>query len=398
MNCKYTKDRKGNNATRVVQSNVDVQYPVPVNGDSIYADDVWVEESNTFNFSGDITNLFNNLHTVLEDVTAGSPKEILIHFNRTAPLFALGIGAYSGNFSNVKVIGLTTGATETVLYDNSSDNTKRQSQTVFLPSAGNNAIKLQFFTTDAVTLSNLFIFSATGTLSRIQGQKPNGDFIEFQATTSGNFKMSLEELENQISVNGNSQLKTTSFDSLGNEGQTIIGAKYISGKSGVDAIAEVQIAMDYEHHEIHDGNHFNYCDYDLNVSSGSVSKFVITTPSTAKWIHLAFEVGASNGATIELFEGTTGIVGGAAITPRNNNRNSATISGVAIVKDPTSITVDGVRASGYLAGGGKTAGATARDKEFVLKPDTAYLLRMTSLGVSNDISWCAEWYEHVSKN
>ena len=52
----------------------------------------------------------------------------------------------------------------------------------------------------------------------LTGQKPSdGDFVNFQATTNGNFKMSLEELENDISVNSNTQLKTTLFDSSGDE-------------------------------------------------------------------------------------------------------------------------------------------------------------------------------------
>jgi len=51
----------------------------------------------------------------------------------------------------------------------------------------------------------------------ITGRNPLGDFVNFEATTKGNFKMSLEEFENTISVNSNTQLKTTPFDSLGNE-------------------------------------------------------------------------------------------------------------------------------------------------------------------------------------
>jgi hypothetical protein len=42
-------------------------------------------------------------------------------------------------------------------------------------------------------------------------------YVSAASTTSGNFKMSLEELENNISVNSNSQLKITPYDSTGTE-------------------------------------------------------------------------------------------------------------------------------------------------------------------------------------
>ena len=51
----------------------------------------------------------------------------------------------------------------------------------------------------------------------LTGENPGGNFVNFEATNGGNFKVSLEELENAISDNGNSQLKTTRYDSSGNE-------------------------------------------------------------------------------------------------------------------------------------------------------------------------------------
>lgn len=154
----------------------------------------------------------------------------------------------------------------------------------------------------------------------------------------------------------------------------------------------------YAHHEIHSGSHYNYCDYTLNEGSGNTVEFVVTTPDTTKWTHLIIEAYSSEGATIELFEGTSGITGGTVIIPRNNNRNSTNTSVLTFVKDPASITTDGTRASGYLAGGGRTAGFVNREYEFILKQNETYLVRITSLAVSNDISWCAEWYEHTNRS
>jgi len=218
----------------------------------------------------------------------------------------------------------------------------------------------------------------------ITGKKANGDYDNVSLTNNGNMKVSLEELESQVSVNNNTQLNVTPFDSE--------GRPYNVDKSTYS----IQV-IDYEHHEIHSGSHYNYCDYALNQASNATIEFVMTVPDSTKWPHLIFEFYASDGATLELYEGTTGVTGGTSITPRNNNRNSDKSSTVTLVKDPTSITSDGTRAAGFLAGGGRTAGFSNRDKENVLRQNTAYLVRITSLAVSNDISWCAEWYEHTDK-
>ena len=58
----------------------------------------------------------------------------------------------------------------------------------------------------------------------IKGQNPGGDYVDFSATTGGNFKVSLEELESAISSNSNSQLNVTPFHSDGTEGSMALGS------------------------------------------------------------------------------------------------------------------------------------------------------------------------------
>jgi len=225
---------------------------------------------------------------------------------------------------------------------------------------------------------------------------------------------------NVAEVDSNGNVYVTVYDSSGNEIESQLldsvsddldgkyGLVTASGMYGrtdgivrpvqIDASTHSLIAMSYEHHEIHDGNHFNYCDYSLGEAVGATIEFVLTTPNTTKWIHFNFTVASTDGATIELYEGTSGITAGTAITPRNNNRNSLTASGVTLIKDPTAITSDGVRASGYLAGGGRVSGVITRDTEYMLGQNRTYLMRITSLANGNDISWAADWYEHTDKN
>jgi hypothetical protein len=185
--------------------------------------------------------------------------------------------------------------------------------------------------------------------------------------------------------------------------KSLIQGRWGSGAGEVD---EVRIdrstntvqTIEYEHHEIHSGSHYNYCDYALGQASGAIIEFVLTTPNTTAETHLLFDATGSTGLSLELYEAPTGIVGGTAITPRNNNRNSLNTSAVTIVKDPASIATDGTRAAGFVVGANKTGGAVARSNEFVLALNTLYLVRITSLANSNNISWCAEWYEHTPKH
>ena len=51
----------------------------------------------------------------------------------------------------------------------------------------------------------------------LTGLSPAGDFKNVLVTNAGNQKISIEEFESGVSVNSNSQLRTTPFDSLGNE-------------------------------------------------------------------------------------------------------------------------------------------------------------------------------------
>lgn len=153
--------------------------------------------------------------------------------------------------------------------------------------------------------------------------------------------------------------------------------------------------ISYEHKEIHNGSHFNYCDFVLGAAVDSVIEFILQTPDTTSWVHFSFVVNSSAGITVELFEGASGITGGTSISPRNNNRNSTNTADITIIKDPSGITSDGTRAAGYVSGANKSTGFIKRENEHVLKQNETYLTRITSLDNGNDIGWCAEWYEHV---
>lgn len=219
-------------------------------------------------------------------------------------------------------------------------------------------------------------------------------------TSDNPLPTSLEEISDDLTTLNDD--RNTDIDGL--RGLRVISAMFGRVSDAIvkglrlDASTEAMMNIGYEHHEIHGGSHYNICDYLLNQANGAIIEFVITTPNTTKWAHMTFEFFSSLGMTIDLYEGASGITGGTAITPQNNNRNFANNSGLAIVQNPTSITDDGNKIDGFLAGAGRSAGFADREKETVFKQNTIYLFRLTSLANSNNISFCGEWYEHTDRN
>ena len=241
----------------------------------------------------------------------------------------------------------------------------------------------------------------------IKGQNPAGTYVDFDATTAGNFKVSLEELENGISVNSNSQLMVTPFDSSGTEHPSgasanpehnkVVGVEYIAGNSGVDASTETLQNLDYAHHEVHEGNHYFISGYELAAALNDTVEFTVQVPDSTTWPHMIFELFSSTGATFEMYEGATGVSGGSSVTPLNNNRNSANTSELTILKNPT-VTDSGSLIVDKLVGGERQSGSASRENEIILKQNTTYHIVITSLANSNDISWVVDWYEHADKN
>jgi hypothetical protein len=159
--------------------NVSIQNPLPVDGDSVYAKDIWLSESDIGDFSGSVLDLFDNLQSTIVDSTGNDPKTIIIQFNRTIISNALGLGTYTGDFSNTEIQIGTSGGSFITVVDDSVDATKYTSRILQLPiTAGFNAIKLIFHTTDTISLSNCVIIKARSTISRIQAKSSLNGLVE----------------------------------------------------------------------------------------------------------------------------------------------------------------------------------------------------------------------------
>lgn len=172
----------------------------------------------------------------------------------------------------------------------------------------------------------------------------------------------------------------------------------------IDASTNALESIDYAHHEIHSGSHFEYTEYDAALDATNTIDVLITVPNTTKWPHMIFSVDGALQTLVQVFETCTHTAG-AAKTPYNNNRNSATANttllnvsnddaadGTAILQTMFGIST-GVGNNSIVSGGGARG-----DNEMILKQNTKYLFRVTSFTDDNVVSLKLVWYEHTDKN
>jgi len=138
-----------------------------------------------------------------------------------------------------------------------------------------------------------------------------------------------------------------------------------------------------EHHKIHEGSHYTTVDYDNDVDIATPKYWHIKTPDTAVVPHFVWRVKASLNGLVELFEAPTTSANGTALTSRNNDRNSSNTATTLFYYDPT-VTGDGTRIDVDVIGSdganpvGADGGDMSRDMEWLLKRNTAYLIKFTA--------------------
>jgi len=186
----------------------------------------------------------------------------------------------------------------------------------------------------------------------------------------------------------NTKAILTTLTHKNNAGEQII--------SGADAPV---IMVDVNHQRNHDGR--GYYAYKIAPDSAPLAALasidiVLASPSGV-YPHLTVEGLCLGDAELYIYEGTS-TTGGTAFTPINRNRNYAISnpSQVAMVINPT-VTSVGTEIDAEIIPGGvgkKSGGGTAGSLEYVLKPLTNYLFRLTNVnGTAHAASLTVEWYE-----
>ncbi len=161
-----------------------------------------------------------------------------------------------------------------------------------------------------------------------------------------------------------------------------------------------------EHKIIHDGHGYVCSTLTTGILNGATAERLIRVPAGVS-PHLRKFTTAITSApcTIELFEGATITAPGTLVDTFNANRNSTNTASTLIYANPT-ISADGTRidvvllpeiATGGGGGpGGGTGGSQGPDvgEEWILKPATDYIIRLTNnSGASCDANCHMFWYE-----
>lgn len=169
-------------------------------------------------------------------------------------------------------------------------------------------------------------------------------------------------------------------------------------------------SIPFEHHEIHDGDHF-FIEGWTTLSNGASGNFVVSSPAelSAHLVHMTFEVQAQSEIEVKVYKNPVVLVNGTVLTPVNNNQDidtpSCMVSGYCdggyITMNPT-IVSKGTLLSKWRsgkAGATPTAGDVGTtiqraEKELVLKRGTKYLWSVVSYDNTNVVSYRGTWYEH----
>ncbi len=177
--------------------------------------------------------------------------------------------------------------------------------------------------------------------------------------------------------------------------------------SKINPATGADLAVDYHHHELHEGNFFYVKSY-ADIANGADLDFLWVVPNTAKWPHSQWALGGEGELTVKMYEAVVTSNDGAAVTILNANRNSGTSAGVTVFTGPTvnsgalGDSGDGgdlVWSSIFGSGGRQQAVGAARETgyEFVGKQNTKYWFRINnSSGGVLYLDYDFNWYEHTN--
>lgn len=157
------------------------------------------------------------------------------------------------------------------------------------------------------------------------------------------------------------------------------------------------VTTSYPHHKNHTGENFNWCTIDT-LGSGSSKDYLINGfDTTDPGIHFFAQVTSTGEAEVRFLEAPTWVptTNLQAVTVWNHNRTSSIVSAVD-VNSITNLVNNGDLLCVQVVGAGQSSGSSFRSvNEWVLSPDTNYILRLTSRAASNTLTAVGNHYETV---
>lgn len=169
-------------------------------------------------------------------------------------------------------------------------------------------------------------------------------------------------------------------------------------KDGVSYIASSDRPfpiVDVNHLRLHEGRAYyvyKMYPYATGLAAGASINIAMAWPSGVT-PHLVIEYESPGESEFYLYEAPT-TSGGTAMTIHRRNRNILTTSSGAAVLDPTVSSVGAEIFAEFIPAGNKGGGGATYSFEYVLKPLTTYLLRLTNVNTqAHPANLRAEWYE-----
>ena len=191
---------------------------------------------------------------------------------------------------------------------------------------------------------------------------------------------------------------TVGIESLNTKSRLVsIVQKNNAGEYVVAGADAPTIVVDVNHQRNHDGRAwFAYKMYpDSSPLAANASIDIVLASASSIFPHMTVDALCLGDAELYIYENTVA-TGGTSFTPINRNRNYTTSSQVAMIINPT-VTSVGTQLDAQILPGGsgkKSGGGTAGSLEYVLKPLTNYMFRLTNVNGTDHAAYLAlEWYE-----
>jgi hypothetical protein len=163
-----------------------------------------------------------------------------------------------------------------------------------------------------------------------------------------------------------------------------------------DVIQNLPVTIDFEHHQIHEGEFFyaQHIDTALDTSTIKFGFIPPVTPSSGPCScpHVIVMCDVYNGAArVDIYEGTN-ITGGVLLTNFNRQRSSLNTSGTLVYRNVTAST--GTLIESFFVGqGAKSVGNNRADSELVFDNSKTYRVDVTGLVGGTDAIVSFQWYE-----
>lgn len=179
---------------------------------------------------------------------------------------------------------------------------------------------------------------------------------------------------------------------------------YTTGLLPVERVTGGVMVIDSNHAQIHGGNAYSIGEF-FTIAAGAKLDVTVQVPAGAYVHYQATDLSTDGGNTVTatFYEGATVTAAtGTAITPVNRKRIDTPEASVLTIKQAPTVTATGTQLDKWYFP--KTANSQAKGfngksdtNEWVLKPETTYLLRISNIGTTTSavVSMRPFWYEET---